>query len=198
MSYNQKYKFYKLHTFIDKESSFVEFDIKKLRKYYSTHKERKDSANLFWDDDLKNCKPWDRMMGINDDSEFYLIEDKNNYTIKLRRSIGYGEFQIWYTGRPIMYHRNVSYEISFLYRIIEGPESPFYVGWWVNEGHGYQQNLPQKITAIDSVWNECKVSYRFMNDHINTTCFLNTLSPGSTIEVKNIRMTCFKICLTLD
>lgn len=190
MSYDQKYKFYKLHTLIDKESSFVEFDIKKLRKYYSAHKERKDSANLFWDDDLKNCKPWDIMMGIYDDSEFHLIEDKNNYIIELRRSIGYGEFQIWYTGRPIMYYGDVSYEISFLYRIIEGPENPFYVGWWVNEGHGYQQNLPQKITPIDSVWKECKVSYKFRKDHINTTCFLNTLSPGSTIEVKNIRMTC--------
>ena len=189
MSYNQKYKLYKLHSLIDKKTSFLEFDINNQLKKFSSDYKKQDSSNLFWLEDIKNSRPWGYMLGVNDDLKFGLIEENDNYKIKLQRNVGRGEFQIKYTGRPIIYHKNVNYEISFAYRIIEGPANPFYVGWWVYEGGEYKQNLPQIITPIDSVWNECKVSYKFMNDHINATCFLNTLLQGSTIEVKDIRMT---------
>lgn len=130
------------------------------------------------------------MLGPKDDFKFNLVEEKDNYTIKLQRSVGYGEFQVWYMGRPIMYYKNVNYEISFAYRILQGSEKPFNVGWWVDDGQGYINNLPQVITPIDSVWKKCKVSYKFNKDYINPTCFLNSLQAGSTIEVKDISLTC--------
>lgn len=189
MPYNQKYKYYKLNTFVDKESSFREFDIKHIRSYYAYEKQS-DRSNLFWVEDLKKSKSWGYMLGPKDDFKFNLVEEKDNYTIKLQRSVGYGEFQVWYMGRPIMYYKNVNYEISFAYRILQGSEKPFNVGWWVDDGQGYINNLPQVITPIDSVWKKCKVSYKFNKDYINPTCFLNSLQAGSTIEVKDISLTC--------
>lgn len=191
MSYEQKRKYYKMYTLIDKTMSFEEFDIKHQAAYYREHAKHIDSTNIFNTEYSINNKPWGYMLGQNDDSRFdFIEEEKNNYAIKLQRNVGYGEFQVWYTGRPIMYHKNVTYEITFAFRILTGSESPFYAGWWVNEGYGYQHNLPQIITPIDSVWNECKVSYKFREDHINSTCFLNTLSPGTIMEVKDISLTC--------
>lgn len=191
MSYGQKYKLYKLHTFLDKGSSFLEFDINNQLKNFSSDYKKQDSANLFWVEDIKNSRPWGYMLGVDDDLRFELLEENDNYKIKLQRNVGRGEFQVWYIGRPILYHSNVTYEISFAYRVLEGDEEcPFYVGWWIDEGKGQQNNLHKIITPIDSVWNECKVSYKFRGDRINPSCFLNTLSSGTIVELKDIRLTC--------
>ena len=134
---------------------------------------------------------WWGIIGPSDDCiKFNLICEKGNNAIEVSRERGGGYWQVHYAGRPIIYHKNVTYQLSFAYRIIKGRERPFCVGWWVNEGQGLRFNLPQKIEMVDSVWRCCTVEYKFKNDQFNPHCFLNSLEAGTTIEVKDIRLTC--------
>lgn len=189
---NKKYQCYKIYSsFIDNAVTFEEFNIKQCGKYYLKHVST-DSNNLFFYGDLRNgLSAWEYYSSPQDCINFGLIEnDVEGNTIRVERDCSSGNWQIHYKGRPLVYHKDVTYKISFAYKVIEGSANPFCVGWWVDEGRGYMCNLPQKITIIDSVWKHCMVQYCFREDHINPDCFLNSLQAGSAIEVKDIYLTC--------
>ncbi len=192
MSYNDKYKYYtKLNSIFDNSISYLEFDVKQQRKYWSKEIVF-DSTNLFCNGDLKyGIGSWDVIREPNDCVSLGLLKnDGDAPSIIIKRDCSSGFWQVHYNGRPIVYYKDVTYKISFAYRILEGPTNPFMVGWWLNEGKGYVNNLPQNIVSIDSVWNNCSVSYKFNADQMNPICFLNSLQAGSIIEVKDIQMTC--------
>ena len=116
--------------------------------------------------------------------------ESGDNAIRVERRCSWGYYQVLYVGRPMVYYKDVTYQLSFLYRIIEGEENPFFVGWWVDEGFGWQNDLPQKVEIVDSLWRKSVVKYKFKNDQFNPICFLNALKAGSIIEVKDIRLTC--------
>ena len=188
-----KYRFYKIYcSFIDNAATYGEFNIKQLRRYYERQEIETDKENLFYKGDLQNgLEAWNAQLSPHDCIRFGLVADEcGDSVICVSRGCSGGYWQVNYKGRPIVYHKDVTYEISFAYRVLEGSTKPFCVGWWVDEGNGYEVDLPQIIEPIDSVWNRCSVSIKFKRDHINSRCFLNSLQAGSTIYVKNIRMTC--------
>ncbi len=193
MSYEKKTKLYRLYTFIGKSESFQEFDLRQRRKYYVRLSQDVDKSNLFYKGDLKNgLIAWEAQPASSSDNvKFNLVKGEDGEPIiRIERNIWGGSWQIHYKGRPIVYHKDVTYVISFAYRVVKGIRNPFNVGWWVNEGHGYLVDLPQTIESIDSVWNRCSVSYKFKADYINLDCFLNSLHGGAEIEVKDISLTC--------
>ncbi|MBR5166482.1 MAG: O-antigen ligase family protein [Salinivirgaceae bacterium] len=192
MPINLKNRYYKLHTFLDREESFPEFNIKQCGKYYSKQV-MTDTNNLFFNGDLQRhgLDAWRPIRTDYDCLYFGLIQDEcGNNVIRISRGCSNGYWQVYYKGRPIVYHNNVTYKISFVYRVLEGPSNPFFVGWMVYEGDGYKRNLPKMIEPIDSIWYRCSVSYKFQEEQMNPICFLNALQAGSTIEVKDICMTC--------
>ena len=191
MSFDQKYRYYKVYSLVDNGVSYSEFDIKQQRKYYAD-KISTDSTNLFYNGDLKNgLSAWGTLRTPHDCISFELVEDEcGDSIIRVTRGCSSGCWQVHYNGRPIVYHKDVTYEISFAYRVLEGSENPFCVGWRVNEGKGWCYNLLRTIEPIDSVWKRCMVAYKFQEDRMNPYTFLNSLRAGSTIEVKDIRMTC--------
>ena len=191
MSFDQKYRYYKIYSFAENDVSFNEFDIKQQRMFYLSQTST-DTTNLFYNGDLQNgLAAWGTLKTPHDCIHMGMVEDENgDSVIHIVRGCSSGYWQVHYKGRPIAYHKNITYTISFLYRILEGYKNSFYVGWWVNEGDGYRHNLQKSIEPIDSVWYRCTVSYKFKEDRMNSTCFLNSLRAGSTIEVKDIRLTC--------
>lgn len=191
MSFDQKYRYYKIYSFAENDVSFNEFDIKQQRMFYLSQT-LTDTTNLFYNGDLQNgSAAWGTLKTPHDCIHFGIAEDENgDSVIHIVRGCSSGYWQVHYKGRPIVYHKDVTYKITFAYRVLDGSANPFCVGWWVNEGHGWCHNLPRTIEPIDSVWNRCTVSYKFHEDQMNPYCFLNSLQAGSTIEVKDIRMTC--------
>ena len=191
MSFDKKYRYYKMYSLFDNCMSYSEFDIKHHKKYYAP--KISSDTNLFFNGDLQQygLAAWRAYRSPHDCIKFDLVEDEcGDNVIRVTRGCSSSYWQICYDGRPIVYYKDITYEISFVYRVLEGPTNPFFVGWLVNEGQGYRHNLPQMIEPIDSVWNRCIVSYKFKEDRMNPTCFLNSLRAGSTIEVKDIRLTC--------
>ncbi len=191
LTYDEKYKYYKIYTLFDDDVTYYEFNFKQMMNRHEKFQfERGD--NLFRNGDLKQgLDGWSYLPTPHDCIKFDLVESEDGANaIRIERDCSKWEWQVYYVGRPIFYHKNVTYYLSFSYKVVRGEETPFNVGWWVNEGQGYCHNLPKKISPIDSVWNRCEVSYKFKNDRLDPTCFLNALRAGSTIEVKGISLTC--------
>ncbi len=181
---------HKIYTLVDKGISLEEFELKLRMKRADKH-QFASGDNLFYNGDLRyGLTEWGYIPTSHDCISFMLAEKHNENKIRVSNSCTSGYWQVYYAGRPIFYHKDVTYNLSFAYRVFDGAEQPFNVGWWVHERGSYKNNLPQKITQIDSVWKRCEVSYKFMQDCLNPACFLNSLQAGSTIEVKDISLTC--------
>ncbi len=191
LSIDEKIKYYKVYTMFNDGVKYSEFDFKqkmnRQQKYQYTL-----GDNLFCNGNLKNgLEGWSFLPAPHDCIRFNLVVTENgDSAIRVTRGCSSGKWQVNYAGRPIIYHKDVTYNLSFSYRVLEGGQRPFNVGWWVNEGQGYRHNLPITETPIDSVWKRCEVSYKFVEDRLNPRCFLNSLKAGSTIEVKNISLIC--------
>lgn len=192
MSVEKRYKYYKIYSFFNGEVSFQEFDTKQRGYFYAKQNNCTDTSNLFYNGDLSNgLLAWGVRQSFDDCIKFELVSaDSNDRFIRVARDCSRDYWQVYYKGRPIVYHKNVTYEITFLYRLMRGSGIPFYVGWWVNEGNGYCHNLAKTVEPIDSVWMRCSVSHKFKDDCINPNCFLNGLKAGSIIDVKDIKMVC--------
>ena len=192
MPVEKRYKYYKLYSFFNSEVSFQEFDTKQRSYFYAKQNDCTDTSNLFYNGDLsRGLLAWGVRESIDDCIQFELVNvDAYDRFIRIARDCSRDYWQVYYKGRPIVYHKNVTYEISFSYRLLKGSGIPFFVGWWVDEGNGYCHNLAKTIEPIDSVWTRCSVSYKFKNDCINPNCFLNSLKAGSIVDVKDIKMTC--------
>ena len=185
-----EYKYYKLHTLLFNDISFEEYEYKSEDGKYGSYPIRND-GNLFNNGDLcRGLDGWSYKPTPYDCITFNLVTYNDTNVIRIERGCSSGEWQLHYCGRPIVYHKNVTYDLSFLYRLLEGTGKCFNVGWWVYEGGGYAVDLPQNIVPIDGDWNKCEVSYKFCEDHLNPHCFLSSLVAGSTIEVKDISLTC--------
>ena len=183
-------KCYKLHTLFDKDISIEEFNLKMRMKLSKKHC-FEVGDNLFYNGNLKQgLDEWDYIPTPHNCIRIALVEDDNgDNAVRVTNDCASGYWQLHYGGRPIYYHKNVTYDLSFTYRVLSDSANTFNVGWWVYEGNSYKHALPQNNTPIDSVWNRCKVSYTFMQDHPNLDCFLNSFHC-STIEVKDISLTC--------
>lgn len=191
LSFDEKYKYYKLYMLFDDGVTFPEFDFKQKMKSQPRH-DYSIGDNLFHNGDLKlGLEGWNYLPTPHDCIRFNIVAtEKGDSAIRVTRGCSSGYWQVYYSGRPIVYHKDIIYNLSFSYRVLEGGDKPFNVGWWVNEGQGYRHNLPTTTYPIDSAWKRCEVSYKFINDRLNPHCFINSLRAGSTIEVKDMCLTC--------
>lgn len=184
-------KTYNLYKLFDSNISFEEYDLR-FRMIRAKKNRYKSGDNLFYNGSLKHgIVDWGYISTQHDCVSFELVKDVDKIkAIRIGNRSESGYWQLFYAGRPIFYYKGITYNLSFAYRVIEGGERPFCVGWWVYEGDQYRHNLSPKISPIDSLWCRCDVSYKFQQDHLSPTCFLNSLQAGSTIEVKDISLTC--------
>ena len=127
------------------------------------------------------------------DSTFHsIVETPYGSGIKVSRLNGNGgDWSLRYVGRPIIYHAGHKYVLSFLYKVIEGNDMPFNIGWWVNDGgQGFIEtvSLPLKIINYEYGWKKAVCSYRFKETHYDLGAFLNSLQDYSTVIIAKVAL----------
>lgn len=154
-------------------------------------KNKQDTANLFYNGDFADGTTfWTEFISSRDTLKKTFVKNPNGNYLRIERIAGNSNFSLFYSGRPIYYHKGLTYELSLKYRTIKGEGAPFAVGWWVNEGGKHINDLPKNIEPLADGWNLCTVSHTFESDCNHPECFLNAQKAGSIIEVKDISLTC--------
>lgn len=147
------------------------------------------SENLLYNGDFKYGN---RFWGINapDSIEHEIINTKFGNALRVSRREGNGYWPLKYSGREIIYSKGVSYTFRFKYRVIKGSEVPFKIGWWINEGDGYKNDLTGNIRKLDQEWLEFTASYKFKGDHRNLQTFMNSQEANSVVDFADIKLSC--------
>lgn len=186
MAYN-RLKVYRIKSYLP-ENAYGNF-VHNMWSLWSEDKNVGDKTNLYYNGDLSNgLRYW---YCTDQNGRIQLKEENGQKFMRIEKIQGEGHYQISYKGRPIYYHKGVEYVIRFKYRVVEGmSESPFYVGWWIDDGGNYIHNLTKNVQQIDDSWNLCEVRHVFVESQNNPPNFLNTLAKGSCIDVKDISLTC--------
>lgn len=147
-SYLNKEKYHRLFSIIDNSISFQEFDIN-LQKIYSNRVfGDNDNDNLFFNGNLEHgITNWGSANApqLNIVSTIK-IDNENGYNyLRTERISGDGYFQVIYYGRPIYYHKGITYNLSFKYRTAENEKAQFDIGWWTYDNNNWLNQLPKKI-----------------------------------------------------
>ncbi len=186
------WKYYKVYTFFSPETSLPTFQNKLTYGKVDWENEIHDCNNLFYNSDFyDDLKYWSSIQSNNDDISMNVITDSvNSRFIRINRNSGNGFWQLYYIGRPIYYHKNLTYSISFKYRIIKGGGLPFSVGWEIEEDGKFIRNTPATVTLDQSGWYSYFTSHEFAENQSNAICFLNSLQPQTIVDIKDIKMEC--------
>lgn len=186
MAYN-RLKAYRIKSYLP-EDAYGNF-VHNMWNSWSVGESADGKMNLYYNGDLsKGLMYW---CCTDQNGQIHLKEENGQRFIRVEKNKGEGYYQISYKGRPIYYHKGVEYTIRFKYRVVEGmSESPFYVGWWIDDGGKYIHNLTKNVQQIDGAWNLCETKHVFDDSQNNPPNFLNTLAKGSVIDIKDISLTC--------
>ena len=107
-------------------------------------------------------------------------------------SRGEGDKSDWsliYTGRDIEFAANNEYQISFIIKPITPKMLPFNVGFWVDEGAGYQTALKLQTDTIENGWLNVKAKYTFKKNYGNLIFPINSQESNSSFYITNISLT---------
>lgn len=148
-----------------------------------------DSINLLYNGDFKYGHSfW--LKKAPDTITHKLIETEFGKAIRVHRNEGNGYWPLTYIGRHIAYYKNITYTYNFKFRVVKGNGIPFKIGWWINDGSSYKNNLSKKITRISDEWYSCTCSHKFQSDYFSyTNAFMNSQDSGTIIDFADIRLT---------
>jgi hypothetical protein len=119
-----------------------------------------------------------------------IIDTEYGKAVRIKRYEGIGYWSLVYKGREVYYHKDLTYNINFKCRVIEGENIPFKVGWWVKEYGCFQNDLQIEVKKMDKEWLDCSVSYTFNNYHKGLISFINSQTQNSIIDIADIKLTC--------
>lgn len=152
-----------------------------------------------------NNTPWDSLNLVNNGNfqhglAFWKISPRAAIDIKtanidgkkcaqISRTVGDGgAWSLYYDGRDVEYLANNEYQIAFKMKAISPKLVPFNVGYWVNEGYGYQIGLKLKIDTLDKDWLEIKAKYTFKNYQKNLMFPINSQIDNSSFYITDISL----------
>ncbi len=116
--------------------------------YWASFEGNRDSKNLLYNGDfIFGQEFW--KIGAPDSITHEIIDTEYGKAIRVNRYNGKGFWPLKYDGRSILYYKGVSYTFRFKFRVIKGSGVPFRIGWWVNEGDGFRNNLSFNIRALE-------------------------------------------------
>ncbi len=157
--------------------------------YWASFEGNRDSKNLLYNGDfIFGQEFW--KIGAPDSITHEIIDTEYGKAIRVNRYNGKGFWPLKYDGRSILYYKGVSYTFRFKFRVIKGSGVPFRIGWWVNEGDGFRNNLSFNIRALENDWFEYTASYRFKDDQRNLQTFMNSQKANTIIDFADIELTC--------
>ena len=158
-------------------------------EYWRNFTQPTNTDNLLYNGDFEYGK---QFWGINapDSIKHEIIDTPYGKAIRVRRFEGEGYWPLKYIGREVFYHKGHTYTFKFKFRVIKGSGVPFSIGWWVNEGEGYKNNLKGIIRKLGDGWFEFTASYKFKEDHYNLQTFMNSQHANSVIDFADIELFC--------
>ena len=157
--------------------------------YYSKSRNSRDQINLIYNGDFESgTRFW---LPAASATEHSIVETPYGKGIKVLRKDGVGTYwSLLYDGRPIIYHAEHSYKLSFSFKVAKGSGIPFYVGWQAADGYrGYPSySLPYKITMLKDGWTKAVCIDKFASTHYDLPTFLNSLKNNSEVEIADVRL----------
>jgi hypothetical protein len=146
-----------------------------------------DYSNLIMNGDFKyGFKFWD----YSADSLKVSIEsgDSINYA-RIKRGDGNGGYySLFYSGRRVVFTKSNEYELSFKLKPISPHQIPFSVGFWIDEGDGYMNNLKLIIDTLPNGWLSVKTKFSFRNTLGNLVFPINSQIDNSEFLITNIAL----------
>jgi len=159
------------------------------QEFWFDYERTKTSENLLYNGGFNfGSKFWG--IGAPDSITHKVIPTEYGNAIRVTRFDGKGFWPLKYNGREIQYYKGVKYTFRFKYRVIKGSGVPFSIGWWVNEGDGYKNNLPYSIRNLSNGWYEFTASYVFKKDQRKLQTFMNSQKANTIIDFTDIELTC--------
>lgn len=114
--------------------------------------------------------------------------DKKKCALFTRGDGDGGSWSLYYDSKNIEFKANNEYQIAFKIKLIFPNEIPFNVGFWVDEGEGYQAKLDLKIDTLEDEWLHVSANYRFKNDQSNLIFPINSQSDNSQFYITDISL----------
>jgi len=162
-------------------------DLKKESRFHSEMKKNVD--NLIYNGDFKyGLNFWTK--SAPDSIKHEIISTKYGNALRVSRFEGNGYWPLEYSGRELFYHEGITYTFRFKFRVIKGSRVPFMIGWWFNEGSGFNNNLSYNIKALDEEWFEYTASHKFKSNQTNLQTFMNSLQSNTIVDFADIELTC--------
>ena len=162
---------------------------KQINDYWLGLESKKNRQNFIYNGDfVYGLQFWKHF--ASDSIEHKIIDTKYGRAIRVSRFEGTGYWPLSYKGRELIYYKGVRYTFKFKYRVVKGNGIPFKIGWWINEGEGFRNNLPYKIRELDNEWVEFTGSYEFRNDQARLQTFMNSQHANSVVDFADIELTC--------
>jgi hypothetical protein len=124
-------------------------------------------------------------------TEHKIIETPYGNGIKVTRDSGDNGFlSLQYSGRPIIYHAEHTYKLSFLLKVEKGAGIPFNVGWWAEDSiNGYQSAYrPLELIKQSTGWTRVVCYNKFLKDHFDLPLFINSLKDSTEIVIADVKM----------
>jgi len=117
--------------------------------------------------------------------------DSGNYAFISRGDGDGGYFSLYYVGRNIEFKENNEYQISFKMKPLIPKTIPFKVGFWVNEGDGFEKtaNLKLQIDTLENGWLFIKANYKFKYNQSNVAFPIHSQIDNSQFYITDIRLT---------
>lgn len=127
-----------------------------------------------------------------DSTTLGLISTPFGTGVRVSRTDGNGGYwSLKYNGRPIIYYPGHNYQIKFKFKIIQGDDKPFRIGWWVNDyNKGFRNTSDLRLSTkkLKNNWYQAEGSYVFVEGHKYLVFFMNSLEDYSIVDIANIQL----------
>jgi hypothetical protein len=98
------------------------------------------------------------------------------------------DWSLYYTGRDISFLSQNEYQLSFKFKPVFPDSIPFKVGFWLDEGNGFINNLNLKIDTLNNGWRSATAKYKFKNNQSNLLYPVNSQMNNSQIIITDIEL----------
>lgn len=116
------------------------------------------------------------------------IEDGKKCAL-IERGNGNGmDWSLYYTGRDINFLSQNEYQIRFKFKPVIPDSIPFKVGFWLDEGEGFINNLKLNIDTLNNGWRVVTANYKFKNNQNNLLFPINSQIDNSKFFITDIEL----------
>lgn len=160
------------------------------RPLYLDQVDPAEGINLLYNGNFENgLDLWGSL--TKDSISHKIIDTQYGKAIRVSRNEGKGYWPLIYTGRTIYYYKGRTYSFRFKFRVVDGSDTPFMIGWALEKDEPAAVSLKKDIFPLGKGWMECIASYTFAYDHFDKIAtFMNNQDPHTIIDFADIELIC--------